>query len=252
MSTGIAWCLARRPISRDEAPRPRSRRGGPGDARADDPEGDFPAALLPMIHALRLEPTQRRLDHFGEQARRIASRLEKRLRSKSTATGFRIDPKHWGAFWSAFIHALRNAVDHGLEPRRGTFGTRQTVARDDHTSHVPSRRPLCRRSRRRRARDQLGGVGTEGRAPRSADGNGRRSTERAVPGWDLDGRPGDRHLGPRSRDGRRPRGHSRARRDLGSRDQGTSGNDAPHGLPEGRDEPRSCERVHAMSSTAAA
>ena len=27
----------------------------------------------------------------------------------------RLDPKRWSSFWSAFIHAVRNAADHGLE-----------------------------------------------------------------------------------------------------------------------------------------
>ncbi len=72
-------------------------------------------ALLPMVHALKLEPTQRRLEHFGEQALRIASRLEKEVKVQVDGQGLRIDPKHWGTFWNAFIHAMRNAVDHGLE-----------------------------------------------------------------------------------------------------------------------------------------
>ena len=80
-------------------------------------KGTSALALLPMIHALRLEPTQRRLEHFGEQARRIAGRLEKEITVHVDGHGLRIDPKHWGPFWSAFIHALRNAVDHGLESR---------------------------------------------------------------------------------------------------------------------------------------
>jgi two-component system chemotaxis sensor kinase CheA len=27
----------------------------------------------------------------------------------------RFDPRRWNGFWGAFIHAIRNAVDHGLE-----------------------------------------------------------------------------------------------------------------------------------------
>jgi two-component system chemotaxis sensor kinase CheA len=27
----------------------------------------------------------------------------------------RLDPKRWGEFWTAFIHAIRNALDHGIE-----------------------------------------------------------------------------------------------------------------------------------------
>lgn len=73
------------------------------------------ATLLRMVHSLKLEPTQRRLDHFAEQVRRIGARLDKNVEVSADSGGLRIDPKHWVGFWSAFIHAVRNAVDHGLE-----------------------------------------------------------------------------------------------------------------------------------------
>jgi two-component system chemotaxis sensor kinase CheA len=68
-----------------------------------------------MVHSLKLEPTQRRLEHFGEQVQRIAARLEKDVAVRVEAHDLRVDPRHWAAFWTAFIHAVRNAVDHGLE-----------------------------------------------------------------------------------------------------------------------------------------
>ncbi len=73
------------------------------------------ATLLRMVHALKLEPTQRRLDHFAEQVRRIGERLDKKVEVRADGGDLRIDPKHWVTFWGAFIHAVRNAVDHGLE-----------------------------------------------------------------------------------------------------------------------------------------
>jgi two-component system chemotaxis sensor kinase CheA len=77
---------------------------------------DAPSAtLLRMVQSFKLEPTQRRLDHFAEQARRIATRLDKNVEVSADGGGLRIDPKHWAGFWGAFIHAVRNAVDHGLE-----------------------------------------------------------------------------------------------------------------------------------------
>jgi hypothetical protein len=30
--------------------------------------------------------------------------------------GVRLEARRWGPFWGAFIHAVRNAVDHGIEP----------------------------------------------------------------------------------------------------------------------------------------
>jgi len=73
------------------------------------------ATILNMVHSLKLEPTQRRLEHFGEQVQRIAARLEKDVAVRVEAHDLRVDPRHWAAFWTAFIHAVRNAVDHGLE-----------------------------------------------------------------------------------------------------------------------------------------
>ncbi len=104
-------------------------------------KGTPTSSLLHMVHALKLEPTQRRLEHVGEQVRRIAGRLDKDVAVQVDGQGLRIDPKYWGAFWSAFIHVVRNAVDHGLEPTeerlaqgkpaRGSVLLRSCV-RDDH------------------------------------------------------------------------------------------------------------------------
>ncbi len=71
--------------------------------------------LLAMVNALKLESTDRRLEHFGEQALRIAGRLDKNLDIKLDSGCLRVDPKRWAPFWSAFVHAVRNAVDHGIE-----------------------------------------------------------------------------------------------------------------------------------------
>lgn len=29
--------------------------------------------------------------------------------------GIRLDPRRWAPFWSTFVHAVRNAIDHGVE-----------------------------------------------------------------------------------------------------------------------------------------
>jgi two-component system, chemotaxis family, sensor kinase CheA len=73
-------------------------------------------SLLAMVHSLKLEPTERRLDHFSEQARRIAARLHKSVDVRVESQELRLDPEHWRPFWGTFVHAVRNAVDHGLEP----------------------------------------------------------------------------------------------------------------------------------------
>jgi len=74
-----------------------------------------PETLLRMVHELKLEPTQRRLDTFGEQARRVAGRLGKEIAVHTEGSELRVDSKYWAGFWSAFVHAVRNAVDHGIE-----------------------------------------------------------------------------------------------------------------------------------------
>jgi HPt (histidine-containing phosphotransfer) domain-containing protein/two-component sensor histidine kinase len=78
-------------------------------------QGERRCELLRRVHAFKLEPTQRRLEHFGAQARRIGIRLDKDVQVVVDGHGLRVDPKYWGPFWNALIHAVRNAIDHGLE-----------------------------------------------------------------------------------------------------------------------------------------
>ncbi len=79
--------------------------------------GEPARLLVERVRGLKLEPTAKRLAHFQEQAKRIAERLGK---GDTVVTvedhGLRLDPRRWAGFWSAFVHALRNAVDHGIEP----------------------------------------------------------------------------------------------------------------------------------------
>jgi two-component system chemotaxis sensor kinase CheA len=72
--------------------------------------------LTTMVAGLCLEPTAARLGRVGEQARRIAQRLGKGdIQIDIEDEMLRLEPKRWAAFWSAFVHVVRNAVDHGLE-----------------------------------------------------------------------------------------------------------------------------------------
>jgi two-component system, chemotaxis family, sensor kinase CheA len=72
--------------------------------------------LVRKIEELAMEPTRVRLERIAEQARRIARRLTKGdIEVAIEDHDLRLDPKRWAAFWSAFIHAVRNAADHGLE-----------------------------------------------------------------------------------------------------------------------------------------
>ena len=72
--------------------------------------------LAGMIQNLRLEPTERRLMRIAEQAQGMARRLNKgALRVDIEDHALRLAAPGWSSFWSAFVHVVRNAVDHGIE-----------------------------------------------------------------------------------------------------------------------------------------
>jgi two-component system chemotaxis sensor kinase CheA len=79
-------------------------------------EGRPRPELARMIAAWKLEPTRRRLARVAGQAQRIADRLNKSdLTIEASDADLRLDPQRWAPFWQAFIHVVRNAVDHGIE-----------------------------------------------------------------------------------------------------------------------------------------
>jgi two-component system chemotaxis sensor kinase CheA len=79
-------------------------------------DGGSRALLQRKLEELTLEPTRTRLERIAEQARGIARRLTKgEIEIAIEDHDLRLDPKRWATFWSAFIHAVRNAADHGLE-----------------------------------------------------------------------------------------------------------------------------------------
>jgi two-component system chemotaxis sensor kinase CheA len=73
-------------------------------------------ALERMVHELKLEPVDRRLQQFAAQARQIAERVGKQIEVEVSHDGVRLDAKRWSPFWAAFVHGIRNAIDHGIEP----------------------------------------------------------------------------------------------------------------------------------------
>jgi two-component system chemotaxis sensor kinase CheA len=78
-----------------------------------------------MITEWKLEPMTTRLHRVAEHAQGIAKRLNRgNLSVEIEDNGVRLDPKAWAPFWSAFVHAVRNAIDHGIEPsdRRSALG----------------------------------------------------------------------------------------------------------------------------------
>jgi HPt (histidine-containing phosphotransfer) domain-containing protein/PAS domain-containing protein len=76
-----------------------------------------PAEVMQLVRYLSRDPIERRLSRFAEQARQLAQRLNKGdVEVNVEANGVRLDGRRWAPFWSAFVHLLRNALDHGLEP----------------------------------------------------------------------------------------------------------------------------------------
>jgi two-component system chemotaxis sensor kinase CheA len=79
--------------------------------------GDKHEALRDRVRAFKLEPSSRRLLRAAEQAQAMVKRLGKpTLYIALEDNGVRLDPERWAGFWGAFVHVLRNAVDHGIEP----------------------------------------------------------------------------------------------------------------------------------------
>jgi two-component system chemotaxis sensor kinase CheA len=74
------------------------------------------ASAADRLRALLLEPVATRFDGFRRQIHRVAERLGKPVPDVTIdAAGVRLPPDRLRAFWGAFAHLIRNAVDHGLE-----------------------------------------------------------------------------------------------------------------------------------------
>jgi two-component system chemotaxis sensor kinase CheA len=83
------------------------------------------ASLRELLLCWRLEPTDVRLRRIAEQAQALAARLGKGpLSVEIESNDLRLAPERWSPFWSAAVHVVRNALDHGLEgpEERGRAG----------------------------------------------------------------------------------------------------------------------------------
>ncbi|MDB4928372.1 MAG: Signal transduction histidine kinase CheA [Myxococcaceae bacterium] len=78
-------------------------------------EGGSPGEVLRLVRALRLDSVDGRLQHFAEQARRIADGIGKKVTVAVSGNDVRVEGQRWAPLWAAFVHAVRNAVDHGIE-----------------------------------------------------------------------------------------------------------------------------------------
>lgn len=72
--------------------------------------------LAKIASEWKLEPTRHRLTRIADQARGIAERLGKEVEVELEPNDLRLPAEGYQSFWSAFVHVVRNAVDHGIEP----------------------------------------------------------------------------------------------------------------------------------------
>ncbi len=83
---------------------------------AEIAERGDPGGLREELLKWRLEPISRYFERLAEQARALADRLGKgAINVQIDASDLRVDADRWGPLFSELVHAVRNAVDHGLE-----------------------------------------------------------------------------------------------------------------------------------------
>lgn len=72
--------------------------------------------ILAMVQGWKDEPVRRRLVRIGQQANALAERLGKgSLNIEIDDNQLRLPNGIWSEFWTSFSHAVRNAIDHGIE-----------------------------------------------------------------------------------------------------------------------------------------
>jgi two-component system chemotaxis sensor kinase CheA len=70
---------------------------------------------LAWIDRWRQEPTRRPLGTLAAQARRVAERLRKEIEVVVVDGNVRVDADAFSPIWTNLGHAIRNAIDHGIE-----------------------------------------------------------------------------------------------------------------------------------------
>jgi two-component system chemotaxis sensor kinase CheA len=72
--------------------------------------------ILRSVELWSWSRTSERLAHLRAQAEYVAKRLEKDVAVSVEHNNLRLPPDYLNEVWSAATHAIRNAVDHGIEP----------------------------------------------------------------------------------------------------------------------------------------
>ncbi len=74
------------------------------------------AELMRLAESWRLEPVALRFERLADKARYTCERLGKPPATVNIdAGGLRLDSARWAPFWATLVHAINNALDHGIE-----------------------------------------------------------------------------------------------------------------------------------------
>lgn len=74
------------------------------------------AEIDAILAAWELDPVQKRLEQLKDQGLQLAKRLgKKNIEFEIDGGGVRLESNKWSHFWSNMTHAIRNAIDHGME-----------------------------------------------------------------------------------------------------------------------------------------
>jgi len=78
--------------------------------------GTSTEALARMVASFRSESVVLSLERFTERVHGLAAKLKRaEVDVVVEPSRLRLPPNRFGAFWSAFTHVVRNAIDHGIE-----------------------------------------------------------------------------------------------------------------------------------------
>ena len=77
--------------------------------------GNDSPKLLAWASEMQMEKSGKIFEHFANHAKEVAAKLGKRIEVQITSPERRMDNQHLEPLLNALCHAVRNAVDHGLE-----------------------------------------------------------------------------------------------------------------------------------------
>jgi HAMP domain-containing protein/HPt (histidine-containing phosphotransfer) domain-containing protein len=77
--------------------------------------GEAPRLTATKLANWMLTPLDVSFARLRDHAGALAFKLDKQVEVVTDGGGMRLDNERWGGFWAAFVHAVRNAIDHGVE-----------------------------------------------------------------------------------------------------------------------------------------